>query len=109
MSCNAIDGKENSPEKRKEDEDVEMGEDEYEVEKVLKRRVTEKGKVYLYVKWVGWDHKWDTWEPEESLDEVKQYGDFLAYFEEKRYLVPFLMNQTFSKFPCSLLFAGTEA
>ena len=70
-----------------EEEEEDMAEDEYEVEKILKRRMNEKGVIFLYVKWRGWDSKWNTWEPEESMEEVEHYEVFLKNFEEKRYLV----------------------
>jgi chromobox protein 5 len=42
----------------------------YAVEEVLKRR-TKGGKVQYFVKWVGYDHSHDTWEPEENFRKVR--------------------------------------
>ena len=45
-----------------------MSEEEYEVEKILDKRVR-KGKVEYYVKWKNWDNPDDnTWEPIEHLE-----------------------------------------
>ena len=42
-------------------------EDEYEVEFIVDKRVL-KGKVEYQVKWKGWDHDDNTWEPVGNLD-----------------------------------------
>ena len=42
-------------------------EDEYEVESIVDKRV-QKGKVEYQVKWKGWDHDDNTWEPVGNLD-----------------------------------------
>ena len=42
-------------------------EDEYEVEFIVDKRVL-KGKVEYQVKWKGWEHDDNTWEPVGNLD-----------------------------------------
>ena len=45
-----------------------MSDEEYEVEKIIEKRI-KKGKVEYYVKWKGWDDEGDnTWEPVDNLD-----------------------------------------
>ncbi|XP_049835843.1 histone-lysine N-methyltransferase SUV39H1-like isoform X1 [Schistocerca gregaria] len=52
----------------------------YEVEKVIDH-CTSKNKRYYYVKWKGWSHCYNTWEPEEHLKTcesvIKTYIQFL--------------------------------
>ena len=45
-----------------------MSDEEYEVEKIIDKRV-KKGGVEYFVKWKGWDDPSDnTWEPVDNLD-----------------------------------------
>ena len=55
-------------------------EDDYEVEKILEKRTTKKGKVEYLVKWKSFDDPADyTWEPSNNLDAVK---DLVTKFEK---------------------------
>jgi hypothetical protein len=38
----------------------------YIIEKILKTRIF-NGKKYMLIKWLGYSHEWNTWEPEENL------------------------------------------
>ncbi|XP_063242582.1 histone-lysine N-methyltransferase SUV39H2 [Bacillus rossius redtenbacheri] len=54
---------------------------EYEVERIVDHTVVD-GKVHFLVKWKGWDHKDNTWEPEEHLQGCE--GRLFWYFRSLR-------------------------
>ena len=62
-------------------------EEEYAVEKVVKKRCSESGQYWCLVKWKGYSHKSNTWEPEENLSDVHSYQTFLNDLKAKQYLV----------------------
>jgi hypothetical protein len=45
--------------------------DEYEVEKILRKR-THKGALQYLVRWKGWGAKFDSWLPLEELDHAQE-------------------------------------
>jgi len=59
-------------------------EEEYVVEKILKKRIN-KGKVEYYLKWVGYSEEENTWEPSDNLDcpeLIQKYEDELKSKEQ---------------------------
>lgn len=66
-------GKRSAPEKKADSSPEE--EDEYEVEEIVEKR-TKRGKVEYFIKWKGWSHDDNTWEPKANLDCKKIIEDF---------------------------------
>jgi len=48
-----------------------MSNEEYYVEKIVDKK-TERGKTYYLIKWVGYSNKYNTWEPEKTLPNLKR-------------------------------------
>ncbi|CAF4775138.1 unnamed protein product, partial [Rotaria socialis] len=63
--------------------DSDLDEEEYIVEKILKMRTIKKGKVEYFLKWKGYPHTQNTWEPAEHLDCPELIAAFLAEQKEK--------------------------
>lgn len=61
----------------------ELAEEEYVVEKILKKKST-GGKVLYYLKWKGYPDSENTWEPPENLDCPELIEKFEAGLKEKR-------------------------
>ena len=62
-------------------DEVNPDEDDYEVEKIMDKRVAKKGKVEYLVKWKNFDDPADyTWEPVNNLEDVR---DMVAKFEKE--------------------------
>ena len=65
---------------QEEDENDDEDED-YEVESIMEKRVTKKGKLEYLVKWKNFDDPADyTWEPSNNLDDVM---DLVTQFEKE--------------------------
>ena len=53
---------------------------EYEVDRILEKRISKRGKTEYLIKWKTFDSSWNSWEPEESIRECK---DAMNAFERK--------------------------
>lgn len=58
-----------------------MGQEEYVVEKILDKRISQTGKVEYFLKWLNWPLETSTWEPEEHLINCPE---LIAQFEKER-------------------------
>ena len=47
--------------------DDSTSDEEYEVEAILNKRINRVGKIEYLIKWLGYDHKDNTWEPDENI------------------------------------------
>ena len=48
-----------------------LGDDEYEVERIIDEK-TEEGSKYYLIRWKGYTEEFDTWEPEQNLNNVEE-------------------------------------
>jgi len=65
------------------DTDSNLDEEQFIVEKVLKMRTTKKGKVQYLLKWKGFSHDENTWEPAENLECPGLIAAFMAEQKDK--------------------------
>jgi Integrase zinc binding domain/Chromo (CHRromatin Organisation MOdifier) domain/Integrase core domain len=66
---------------------MEDGSLEYEVERILDSRIIKRGKKRVteyYIKWLGYDHSYDSWEPEANLHCPDLLRQFLREQSNKR-------------------------
>ena len=67
---------------------MEDGSLEYEVERILDSRVIKRGKKSVhteyYIKWLGYDHSYDSWEPKANLHCPDLLRQFLREQSNKR-------------------------
>lgn len=54
--------------------------EKYDVEEIVDKKVTSEGKVQYLLKWKGYPHSENTWEPEENL----ACPELMEAFEKKR-------------------------
>ncbi|KAI7858495.1 hypothetical protein BDC45DRAFT_498485 [Circinella umbellata] len=69
------------------DNNQDLDEDEYEVEKILEHRTTfQKKKQVLeyYIKWKGFKDKWNTWEPEDLVEADELIQEYWASKNKKK-------------------------
>ncbi|CAI9743318.1 Hypothetical predicted protein [Octopus vulgaris] len=59
-----------------------MGDRVFAAECIQKRRIR-KGKVEYYVKWKGWSPKYNTWEPEENILDLRLIEAFKSSQTDK--------------------------
>ena len=65
-----------------------MSDEEYEVEKVLEKRVKKGGQVEYLVKWKNYDDPDDnTWEPADNLKEAKNVIDKFEKVNEENQMM----------------------
>jgi len=52
----------------------------YAAEAILDKKTNESGKDIYLIKWVGWSHQWNTWEPEENITSKSLLKEFEETF-----------------------------
>ncbi|CAF0727376.1 unnamed protein product [Adineta ricciae] len=76
------------------DSEVDLDEEQYIVEKIIKMRTTKKGKVEYLLKWKGFSHNENTWEPAENLECPELISAFMAEQKEKQQASHTKTNET---------------
>ncbi|CAF0751544.1 unnamed protein product [Adineta ricciae] len=76
------------------DSEVDLDEEQYIVEKIIKMRTTKKGKVEYLLKWKGFSHNENTWEPAENLECPELIAAFMAEQKEKQQTSNTKTNET---------------
>jgi len=66
------------------DENIEAHEEEYDVERLLDRRIR-KGITEYKVRWSGYESSDDTWEPTGNLNCPEKFQEFEQEFQKRSY------------------------
>lgn len=53
-----------------------VGEHVFAAECIMMSRMNKKGRVEYFIKWKGWGHKYNTWEPEQNIIDKRLLKDF---------------------------------
>merc|ERR1712223_344046 len=78
-NCRAMMDKFDAKEKKKQEKKAESDEEQFVVEKIIKKRYGKQGLPEYFVKWKGYPDEENTWEAKKSLD----CKDLIAKFEKK--------------------------
>ena len=72
---------------------------QYEIETIMSKRTTRKGIVQYYVKWKGYNHQNNTWEPEQQLveDGIQDLIDAFNMTESRKIVHHAGREQAFQK------------
>ena len=65
----------------------ENGNETWVIDKIVDERIAKNGQKEFLIKWRGWSHKYNTWEPKSHIPgEIEEYGDSLSTKLKKIYL-----------------------